>query len=144
VIGGSYGGFMTNWLVGHTDRFKVAITDRSVVNRSSFFGSSDIGWDFADDDLETTPWDDPELYQRMSPITYVKDMHTPLLIIHSEKDYRCSIEQSEELFAALKYLGREVLFVRFEDQSHGLSRGGHPHSRLERLRHIKSWFERHL
>ncbi|GAC1347909.1 MAG: S9 family peptidase [Ktedonobacteraceae bacterium] len=144
VIGGSYGGFMTNWLVGHTDRFKVAVTDRSVVNRSSFFGSSHIGWDFADDDLETTPWDDPELYQRMSPITYVKDMHTPLLIIHSEKDYRCSIEQSEELFAALKYLGREVLFVRFEDQSHGLSRGGHPHSRLERLRHIKNWFEKHL
>jgi dipeptidyl aminopeptidase/acylaminoacyl peptidase len=144
VIGGSYGGFMTNWLIGHTDRFKAAVTDRSVVNRASFFGSSDIGWEFADDDMETTPWDDPELYMRMSPITYVKQMHTPLLIIHSEQDLRCGIEQAEELFAALKYLGREVLFVRFEGQSHGLSRGGHPKLRLERLRHIKGWFAKHL
>ncbi len=144
VIGGSYGGFMTNWLIGHTDRFKAAVTDRSVVNRASFFGSSDIGWEFADDDMETTPWDDPELYMRMSPITYVKQMHTPLLIIHSEQDLRCGIEQAEELFAALKYLGREVLFVRFEGQSHGLSRGGHPKLRMERLRHIKGWFAKHL
>ncbi len=144
VIGGSYGGFMTNWLIGHTDRFKAAVTDRSVVNRYSFFGSSDIGWEFADDDMETTPWEDPDLYRRMSPITYVKQMHTPLLIIHSEQDLRCGIEQAEELFAALKYLGRTVLFVRFEGQSHGLSRGGHPKLRLERLRHIKGWFETYL
>jgi dipeptidyl aminopeptidase/acylaminoacyl peptidase len=144
VIGGSYGGFMTSWLVGHTDRFKAAVADRSVINRFSFFGSSDIGWDFTDDDMETPPWEDPERYMRMSPITYVKQIHTPLLIIHSESDLRCNIEQSEQLFAALKYLDREVLFVRFEGQNHGLSRSGHPKSRLERLRHIKTWFEKHL
>ncbi len=90
------------------------------------------------------PWDDPERYMRSSPITYVKNIHTPLLIIHSENDLRCGIEQSEQLFAALKYLGREVLFVRFEGQSHGLSRGGHPHSRVERLKHIQKWFADHL
>jgi dipeptidyl aminopeptidase/acylaminoacyl peptidase len=144
VIGGSYGGFMTSWLVGHTDRFKAAVADRSVINRLSFFGSSDIGWDFTDDDMETPPWDDPERYMRLSPITYVKYIYTPLLIIHSESDLRCNIEQSEQLFAALKYLGREVLFVRFEGQSHGLSRNGHPKLRLERLRHIRTWFEKYL
>lgn len=144
VIGGSYGGFMTSWLVGHTDRFKAAVADRSVIDRFSFFGSSDIGWDFTDDDMEVAPWDDPERYMRMSPITYVKQIHTPLLIIHSENDLRCNIEQSEQLFASLKYLGREVLFVRFEGQSHGLSRNGHPRLRLERLRHIRAWFEKYL
>ncbi len=144
VTGGSYGGFMTNWLIGHTDRFKVAITDRSVTNLASDFGSCDLGWTFADDELDTTPWDDLDRYMRMSPITYVKSIHTPLLIIHSEQDLRCSIEQAEQLFASLKYLGREVLFVRFEGQSHGLSRGGHPRLRIERLRHILSWFEKYL
>jgi len=144
VIGGSYGGFMTNWLIGHTDRFRAAVADRSVIDRFSFFGSSDIGWDFTDDDMEVAPWDDPERYMRMSPITYVKNIHTPVLIIHSESDLRCNIEQSEQLFAALKYLGRETLFVRFEGQSHGLSRGGHPKLRKERLRHIRAWFEKYL
>lgn len=144
VIGGSYGGFMTSWLVGHSDRFRVAVTDRSVINRYSFFGSSDIGWEFTDDDLEIPPWEDPERYARTSPITYVNNIHTPLLIIHSESDFRCGIEQSEQLFAALKWLGREVLFVRFEGQSHGLSRGGHPYLRKERLKHILTWFEGHM
>lgn len=144
VIGGSYGGFMTAWLIGHMDRFKAAVSDRPVINRASFFGSSDIGIEFADDDLEAVPWDDLPRHMHTSPIAYVKNMHTPLLIIHSEHDLRCNIEQSEQLFAALKYLGREVLFVRFEGQSHGLSRSGHPHSRLERLRHIKKWFAEHL
>ena len=144
VIGGSYGGFMTNWLISHSDRFKAAVTDRSVTDRASFFGSSDIGWKFAADDLESAPYEEPERHRRMSPITYVQNIHTPLLIIHSESDARCNIEQAEQLFAALKYMGREALFVRFEGQSHGLSRGGHPHSRLERLKHIRAWFERYL
>ena len=86
----------------------------------------------------------PNAICAMSPITYVKNIHTPVLIIHSESDLRCNIEQSEQLFAALKYLGRETLFVRFEVQSHGLSRGGHPKLRKERLRHIREWFEKYL
>jgi dipeptidyl aminopeptidase/acylaminoacyl peptidase len=144
VTGGSYGGFMTNWLIGHYDRFKAAVTDRCVSNMATMFGTSDIGWDLADDNLDTTPWEDLEKYMHMSPLNYVKDMHTPLLIIHSEQDLRCNIEQAEQLFAALKYMGRETLFVRFEGQSHGLSRGGHPKLRLERLRHIQNWFEKYL
>jgi dipeptidyl aminopeptidase/acylaminoacyl peptidase len=145
VTGGSYGGFLTNWLIGHfPGRFQAAVTDRSVCNMASDFGSSDFGWTFADDELETTPWDDPDRYAQRSPLTWVKHITTPLLIIHSEQDLRCNIQQAEELFAALKYLGREVLFVRFEGQSHGLSRGGHPKLRLERLRHGLSWFNQHL
>ncbi len=144
VTGGSYGGFMTTWLVGHTDRFKAAVTQRSVVNLASDFSSCDFGWTLADDELDTTPWDDLDRYMRLSPITYVKNIQTPLLILHSEQDLRCSIEQAEQLFAALKYLGREVLFVRFEGQSHGLSRGGHPKLRLKRLHLILEWFEKYL
>ncbi len=144
VTGGSYGGFMTNWLIGHSDRFKAAVTQRSISNLASDFGSSDFGWVFADDELETTPWDGLERYMQLSPITYVKNIHTPLLILHSEQDLRCNIEQAEQLFAALKWLGREVQFVRFEGQSHGLSRGGHPKLRVERLKLILGWFEKYL
>ncbi|GCE03149.1 S9 family peptidase [Dictyobacter aurantiacus] len=144
VTGGSYGGFMTNWLVGHYDRFKVAITDRCVSNMATMFGTSDIGWDLASDVLSTTPWESLESYMHMSPISYVQNIHTPLLIIHSEQDLRCNIEQAEQLFAALKWLGRDVKFVRFEGQSHGLSRGGHPKLRQVRLQHILDWFATYL
>jgi dipeptidyl aminopeptidase/acylaminoacyl peptidase len=144
VTGGSYGGFMTNWLIGHTDRFKAAVTDRCVTNLASMFGASDLGWSLGDDDFEGVPWEDLDRLMQHSPLTFVKNIHTPLLIIHSEQDLRCGIEQAEQLFTALKYLDREVRFVRFEGQSHGLSRGGHPKLRLERLRHGLDWFETHL
>lgn len=144
VTGGSYGGFMTNWLVGHTDRFKVAITDRCVSNMATMFGTSDIGWDLAEDNLDTTPWENLDKYMHMSPIKYVQNIHTPLLIVHSENDLRCSIEQSEQLYAALKWMGREVEFVRFEGQSHSLSRGGHPKLRKIRLQHMVDWFAKYL
>ncbi len=144
VTGGSYGGFMTNWLTSHYDDFKAAVTDRCVTNLASMFGSSDIGWDLGYDNLDTTPWENLEKYMHMSPISYVQNIKVPLLIIHSDQDLRCPIEQAEQLFASLKWMGREVQLVRFDGQSHGLSRGGHPHSRLERLRHIKNWFEKYL
>ncbi len=144
VTGGSYGGFMTNWIVGHTDRFRAAVTQRSVTNLATMFGTSDIGWELGDDNFEVTPWDDPERYAFHSPITYVKNMTTPLLILHSESDLRCPIEQGEQLYTALKYLKREVELVRFEGQSHGLSRGGHPKLRVERLNLIAGWFEKYM
>ena len=144
VTGGSYGGFMTNWLVSHYDDFKVGVTDRCVSNLASMFGSSDVGWDLGYDNLDTTPWENLDKYMHMSPMKYVQNIKVPLLIIHSEQDLRCPIEQAEQLFAALKWMGREVQLVRFEGQSHGLSRGGHPKLRLERLRHIKGWFEKYL
>jgi dipeptidyl aminopeptidase/acylaminoacyl peptidase len=144
VLGGSFGGFMTNWIVGHTDRFKAAVTMRCVSNLFSFFGTSDIGFTFLEMQFETEPWDDLAKLLHYSPITYVKNIHTPLLILHSEKDFRCPIEQGEQMFISLKKLGRTTEFVRFPDENHNLSRGGKPAHRAERLQHILRWFKTYL
>lgn len=143
VTGGSYGGFMTNWIVGHTHRFRAAVTQRSVVNMESMMGTSDFSYEFSYE-LEGTPWKNVEALRRQSPLTYVKNIRTPLLIEHEEEDYRCSIEQAEQLFAALKTLGRTVELVRFEGESHSLCRTGRPQNRAERLRRIAEWFRRHM
>ncbi len=143
IAGGSYGGFMTNWAVGHTDRFKAAVTMRCVANANAFFGTSDIGW-WMVDELGGTPWDDYELLRKFSPITYITNVHTPLLILHSDNDLRCPISEGEQVFTALKYLGRETKMVRFEGQTHDLSRNGHPRSRVLRLNEIVGWFEQYM
>jgi dipeptidyl aminopeptidase/acylaminoacyl peptidase len=147
VLGGSYGGFMTNWIVGHTDRYKAAITMRSISNWYSFHGTSDIGWmTLPTHELinGSDPWDNLELCMEKSPISYVKNITTPLLIIHSEEDYRCPMEQGEQLYIALKKLDRTTEFVRFPGEPHGLSRSGKPKHRIERIQHIVRWFERYL
>jgi dipeptidyl aminopeptidase/acylaminoacyl peptidase len=144
VAGGSFGGFMTNWIVGHTDRFRAAVTMRCVSNLLSFFGTSDIGFIFIAMQFETEPWEDVGKLLHYSPITYVKDITTPLLIVHSEEDYRCPIEQAEQMFISLKKLGRETELVRFPDEDHNLSRNGKPAHRAERLRHILRWFDKYL
>jgi dipeptidyl aminopeptidase/acylaminoacyl peptidase len=140
VAGGSYGGYMTNWIVGHTKRFKAAVTMRSVVNIANFFGTSDTGWWLAVDEIGATPWDDLNKLMFHSPITYVANITTPLLILHSDNDLRCPIADAESLYASLAYLGRTTKFIRFEGQNHNLSRTGHPRSRLIRLREILAWF----
>ncbi len=144
VTGGSYGGYMTNWIVTHTNRFAAAVTQRSISNWQSFFGTSDIGYFFGEEEMEVLPWDDPAKFAEKSPITYVKDVTTPLLIIHSENDYRCPMEQAEQLYVALKRMKKEVELVRFPEESHELSRSGQPRHRVERLQRILGWFETHL
>lgn len=144
VTGGSYGGFMTNWVIGHTDRFKAAVTQRPVSNMHSFYGTSDIGSTFGDFETGGTPWANTEQFIKMSPIAYVDKIKTPLLIIHSEEDYRCPIEQAEQLFVSLKMLNQTVELLRFPNESHGLSRMGQPAHRVERLRAILGWFEEYL
>ena len=144
VTGGSCGGFMTNWIVGHTDRFKAAVTQRSITNQISMFGTSDIGPECTLGETSDTPWSSLEAVWRQSPIAYAEQIHTPLLIVHSTEDHRCPLEQAEQLFAALRWLGREVELVIFEGENHGLSRGGRPGNRIERLRRIGGWFEKHL
>jgi dipeptidyl aminopeptidase/acylaminoacyl peptidase len=144
VLGGSYGGILTNWLLGHSDRFKAAITMRSCSNFVSMYGTDDISFNSNAYGFGADLFDDPDLYWRLSPLTYVEAMKAPVLIIHSEQDYRCPITQSEELFTALKRLGRDAEFVRFPNESHGLSRTGSPKHRLVRLQKITDWFGRWL
>ncbi len=143
VCGGSYGGFMTNWIVGHTDRFKAAITERSLSNLFSFYGTSDIGFeDYRE--FGGAAFDRPEAYAKMSPISYVKNVKTPLLILHSENDLRCPMEQAEQLYGMLKSLRKDVEFVRFPEECHDLSRTGRPDRRLARLEFIVRWWETKL
>jgi dipeptidyl aminopeptidase/acylaminoacyl peptidase len=144
VTGGSYGGYLTNWIVGHTDRFAAAVTQRCVANFHSMYGTSDIGFDFGEYEFGGNPWDDAKLLLKHSPITYAGSIRTPLLIIHNEADLRCPIEQAEQLFTALKRLERETRFIRIPDEDHNLSRTGTPSRRLARLHHLIGWFDSHL
>ncbi len=144
VTGGSYGGYMTNWMIGHTDLFKAAVTQRSTCNRYSQFGTSDVGFFNGEYEFMGNPWENPEFYLERSPITYVKNVNTPLLLIHSEQDLRCPIEQAEQFYTALKWLRKEAVFVRFPDENHELSRSGKPKHRVERLKHILGWFKKYI
>ncbi len=145
VMGGSYGGFMTSWIVGHTDRFRAACSERAVNALWSMYGTSDIGHAFQEAHAEgRPPWDDLKWYLEHSPLSYARDIRTPLLIVHSEDDLRCPMEQAEQLFVALKKLRRPVRFVRFPDEDHELSRSGRPRHRLARFRILLEWFREHL
>jgi len=145
VTGGSYGGFMTAWLVGHTDRFAAAVATRGCYNFSSFYGTSDIGPTFGDYILGGPVYERSELYHERSPLTYAPRMRTPLLLIHNEGDLRCPMEQAEQLFVRLRRLSKvETELIRFPEESHGLSRSGRPDRRVERLERIVGWFDRFL
>ena len=141
VTGGSYGGFMTNWIVSHTDRFKAAVTQRSICNWISFFGVSDIGYYFSEWQHGASMDNVDKLWEH-SPLKYAKDIQTPLLILHSENDHRCPIEQGEQLFVTLKSMHKETEFVRFPEVDHNLSRTGKPNLRFARLQEIVGWMER--
>ncbi|HET9014923.1 MAG TPA: S9 family peptidase [Thermomicrobiaceae bacterium] len=144
LTGGSYGGYMTNWIVGHTDRFRAAATDRCTANRFSQFGASDFAWSSGPWEFGGTPYDNPDGYMERSPITYIKHVTAPMLIIHSEQDHRCPIEEGEQWFVALRLLGKEAEMLRFPNESHGMSRTGRPDHRIERLTRLAGWFDEHL
>lgn len=144
VTGGSFGGFMTNWIVTQSNRFKAAVAQRSISNHVSAYGTSDVAYGPMDWIFNGPPWEQPELYRDRSPITHVTKVRTPLLLIHNENDLRCSIEQAEQFYTALKRLRQEVLLVRIPDENHNLSVSGRPSHREERLRWILQWFDEHL
>ena len=143
VLGGSYGGYMTSWIVGHTKRFKAALSERAVNHLVSAFGSSDVFWVF-ERQFGGPMWENVDEWLRMSPATYARDIDTPLLVVHSENDLRCNIEQGEHLFTLLRLLGKEAEMLRFPAESHELSRSGSPIHRVQRFEAILEWFGRYL
>jgi dipeptidyl aminopeptidase/acylaminoacyl peptidase len=143
VLGGSYGGYMTSWIVGHSGRFKAACSERACNNLLSLDQTSDIASVFRTY-IGRSHLEAPEAYLGHSPISFVQEMSTPLLILHSEQDLRCPIGQAEELFVALRLLGRHPVMVRFPGESHELSRSGSPKHRTMRADLILEWFRAHL
>jgi dipeptidyl aminopeptidase/acylaminoacyl peptidase len=144
LTGGSYGGFMTNWLVGQTAEFRSAATQRSICNFLSFYGTSDIGYRFLEYETAGNAWDDTELLWRQSPLRHVANVTTPVLVLHAEDDLRCPIEQAEQWFIALKRIGKtKARFVRFPAENHDLSRNGRPDRRIQRLDELVNWFAEH-
>jgi dipeptidyl aminopeptidase/acylaminoacyl peptidase len=143
VLGGSYGGYMTSWIVGHTNRFKAAISERAVNNLLSAYGSSDVFWAFRGA-FGAFAYEAVDQYLKHSPIMYADQIETPLLIMHSENDLRCDVEQAEQLFITLRLKGREVELVRFPAESHELTRSGSPRHRVQRFEIVLDWFDRYL
>ena len=144
VTGGSYGGFMTNWIIGHTDRFACAASQRSIANWISFSQTSDIGPYFAQDQQSTTYDENPEKLWWHSPLKYARNVKTPTLFIHSDEDYRCPLCEGLQMLNALLDQNIEARMCLFHGENHDLSRTGLPQHRLRRLNEITNWMEKHL
>ncbi len=144
IYGYSYGGFMTSWTIGHTDRFKAAVCGAPVVDLVSFYGTSDIGHRFGPLQVGGGPREMREYYYEHSPLTHLHNATTPTLIVHGEADERCPIGQGEQMFIALLDAGCDVEFVRYPEGYHGMLRTGYPAHRLDFLTRMIAWFTDHL
>lgn len=144
VTGGSYGGFMTNWIIGHTNRFKAAVSQRSISNWFSMGNTTDIGYYFAEDQNACNAWNDPGKLWWHSPLKYADNVNTPTLFIHSDEDYRCWMAEGLQMFTALKYHGVESRLCLFKGETHELSRSGKPLHRIKRLQEMLNWFNKYL
>lgn len=145
ITGGSYGGYLTNWILAHDDRFRAAMTCRSVADMTMLFLTGDIsGGDWAQLEFEATPWTDPGYYREISPISYAERIRTPLLIQHAERDLRTTIGQAEALFTVLRSHRRPVRLLRVPEETHELTRSGTPFRRVENLQVVLDWFGHYL
>ena len=144
VTGGSYGGFMTNWIIGHTHRFAAACAQRSIANWVSFEHTTDIGYFFTPSQMKATTRTDVEKLWFHSPLQYAPKAKTPTLFIHSEQDYRCWMSEGLSMFSALKLNGTPTRLVLFHGENHELSRSGRPQNRIRRMEEILNWFNRYL
>lgn len=140
VTGGSYGGFMTNWIIGHTQRFKAAAAQRSISNWTTEYGVTDIGYYFVTDQIAADPWSNYEKLWDHSPLKYADQVLTPTLFIHSDMDYRCWLPEALQMFTALKNYGVDARLCVFKGENHELSRSGKPKHRVRRLEEITNWF----
>jgi dipeptidyl aminopeptidase/acylaminoacyl peptidase len=143
LCGGSGGGLLTNWTITQTPRFAAAITDRCVSEWMSFYYTTDFTL-FRPTWFRKPPFEDPQESITRSPVTYVAKVTTPLMIIHSEEDWRAPINQGEAMFRALKQLHKTAVMVRFPGENHELSRSGTPSRRVQRLQHYHKWFDKWL
>jgi dipeptidyl aminopeptidase/acylaminoacyl peptidase len=144
VTGGSGGGVLTNWTIGHTDRFKAAVSQRSIADWTGFWYTTDFTM-FTPFWFHGAPWEQEADFKERSPITYIQNVHTPLMLIEGESDLRTPpAGGGEQMFRALKYLQRPVVMVRFPGETHELSRSGKPIHRVERLQHVVAWFAKYL
>lgn len=143
VSGGSYGGYMTNWLTSTTDRFAAAVTSRSISNWESWYGTSEAQ-SLTEYEFFGYPWEQRELYRKLSPISYVENVTAPTLIIHSENDFRTPMGDADQWFMALKKRKVPIEMVRYPRSSHGLSRSGEPWLLVDRLERLRTWFVRWL
>lgn len=144
VTGGSYGGIMTNWIISHTDRFKAAVSDRSVSNLFSDYCLSDIGFACNTDIYHTTPWENPEYVWEQSALKYAPDIHTPVLFIHGVDDYRCPYDNALQLHSAIQYFGGNSRVFAVKGETHEMCRSGLPSNRIRRLSEMISWFKKYL
>ena len=145
LTGGSYGGYLTNWIVGHDQRFRAAMTCRCVSDMTMLFLTGDIsGGDWAQLEFDATPWSDPAYFREISPITYADQIRTPMLIQHAERDIRTTVGQAEALFTVLRSHRRPVRLLRVPEETHELTRSGTPFRRVENLRIVLDWFRHFL
>jgi dipeptidyl aminopeptidase/acylaminoacyl peptidase len=144
LMGGSYGGFMTAWMIGQEDRWKSAVVERALISWTSFSGTSDIGGTFTENYLGAAYPEGWDTWWSQGPLALAHNVSTPTLVLHSENDFRCPIEQAEQYFMALLRNGTTTEFLRFPGEGHELSRSGKPKHRVERFEAILDWHDRHL
>jgi len=143
VTGGSGGGLLTNWIIGHTDRFAAAVSERPVADWASFYYSADFTL-FTPTWFRKPPYEDPNEYRERSPVTYAASIHTPLMLVDGEEDWRTPFGQSEAMFRTLAQQRKPVVMIRFPNESHELTRSGLPSHRVQNQHHLKAWFDKYL
>lgn len=143
ITGGSYAGYLTAWIIGHTNRFKAAVAQRGVFDMVSWWGMANT-WRLYESEFGAVPWEDPELAWKASPIAYAGQIQTPLLLLHGEQDYRVGLGGVQTLFRMLKAQGKDVELVLYPREGHEVTRSGEPHHRVDHMLRILDWFDRWL